>query len=170
MEPKDIERLKTVIDSLASKETLKESLKGIVDVILAFEELAAVSIWLKQGEDKIRCEEASGTHAQEILGWEVELGEGLVGRVAKFNAMETIDASSPIHAEEIDEAIGFLSGDLAAYPLKSAEGECYGVIEFIGYPEVQGIFNDRAFSSLLAEIAQLTGIALHDKHLSNNQC
>lgn len=129
-----------ISQTLNSSLDMEEILDHVLNLSVELVQAQASSIWLMDDEtQKLYVVSATGVRSREIKQIQVELGEGIVGWVAKYGKpFSTPDArQESAHKREIAEAVGYESKSILCVPMRCKD-RVVGAIEVInkiGNPE-----------------------------------
>lgn len=124
----------------------------------------AAALLLDEKADELIFSAALGTHARQLLGLRVKMGEGLAGRVAQNGEAaivnDTLDDAR--FSGRTDARIGFSTRNLICVPLKVRD-RVLGVIEVVNRED--GSLFSRADAEVLKAVANQAAIALENARL-----
>lgn len=122
---------------------------------------ASSLLFLNKKSGKLYFQVATGTKKEEVKQFEVCLGEGIAGFVAKSGDPLLIGDVSRDKRwyRHISEQIGFETRSIACVPLK-IRGEVIGVVEFINKAD-GGVFHEKDLE-LISVFAELAAIAIEN--------
>ncbi len=124
-------------------------------------DVQAAHFWLPDEEGaRLTLVAAVSPAGDEILGWELPVGEGLAGQVAASREEAVVDdpATAPDFAKRRDVAAGVEAGWFVARPVVAEDGALLGVVEVVGRPDQPPL--DAGELTLLREIAHVAAMAL----------
>jgi ligand-binding sensor domain-containing protein/serine phosphatase RsbU (regulator of sigma subunit) len=104
--------------------------------------ISATSFWLRiPSTDTLVCQHVTGPGKEDIVGWELEAGQGLTGQAVKTGKLVLVDDMQDAagHDREIDDATGVIFHSLLSLPVK-VKGEVIGVLNLLD--ETTGRFTE----------------------------
>jgi len=151
-----IDRLKEISTWVSSVFDLDELLELIIDTATRMVQAKASSLLLLDKKTKkLHFKVATGEKGEEVMKFEVNLGQGIAGFVAQTGEPLLIPdvSKEPRWYKEISESIGFETRSIACVPMK-ADGEIIGVVEIIDKEDGSPIQNEDMFTlTVFAELA-----------------
>ena len=151
-----IDRLKEISTWVSSVFDLDELLELIIDTATRMVEAKASSLLLLDKKTKkLHFKVATGEKGEEVMKFEVNLGQGIAGYVAESGEPLLIPEVSkdPRWYKEISESVGFQTRSIACVPMK-VNGEIIGVVEIIDKEDGSPIRNeDMNTLTVFAELA-----------------
>jgi GAF domain-containing protein len=148
---------------MAKPGDLNNTLLTIIERIKALYQVEGASLLVLEN-DILRFRVVTGYPLEALKLFELKLGEGVAGWVAKHNQSLTIDnvASDPRHYKKIDEALDFTTKSLLAVPVQ-IQGRVLGVIEIMN--RLDGLPFTRDDEVILAFIASAIAITMENSRL-----
>ena len=151
-----IDRLKEISTWVSSVFDLDELLELIIDTATRMVQAKASSLLLlDKRTKKLHFKVATGEKGEEVMKFEVNLGQGIAGFVAETGEPLLIPdvSKEPRWYKEISESIGFETRSIACVPMK-VDGEIIGVVEIIDKEDGSPIQNEDMFTlTVFAELA-----------------
>jgi len=112
-------------------------LEGVLSAVLSemheHLEIFATSFWLRDVETgELVCKESIGPGRENILGWRLPFGQGIVGHAAQTGNVIMVDdtRSANLHYKHIDEKTGIEIRSILSLPFRS-RGEVIGVLNLV---------------------------------------
>lgn len=151
-----IDRLKEISTWVGSVFDLDELLELIIDTATRMVQAKASSLLLLDKKTKkLHFKVATGEKGEEVMKFEVNLGQGIAGYVAKSGEPLLISdvSKDPRWYKEISESVGFETRSIACVPMK-VDGETIGVVEIIDKEDGSPIRNEDMITlTVFAELA-----------------
>jgi Nif-specific regulatory protein len=151
-----IDRLKEISTWVSSVFDLDELLELIIDTATRMLQAKASSLLLlDKRTKKLHFKVATGEKGEEVMKFEVNLGQGIAGFVAQTGEPLLIpDVSKDSRwYKEISESVGFQTRSIACVPMK-VNGDIIGVVEIIDKEDGSPIQNqDMVTLTVFAELA-----------------
>ena len=151
-----IDRLKEISTWVSSVFDLDELLELIIDTATRMVEAKASSLLLLDKKTKkLHFKVATGEKGEEVMKFEVNLGQGIAGYVAQSGEPLLISdvSKDPRWYKEISESVGFETRSIACVPMK-VDGETIGVVEIIDKEDGSPIQNEDMITlTVFAELA-----------------
>jgi PAS domain S-box-containing protein len=127
---------------------LDEVLALVLDQVRDLLNVSATSIWLVDDDRQhLICYHATGTESDQVLGWKLPVGTGIVGWVFE-NVRPLVVEDARLderHSKRIDRATGIELRSILAIPLQ-AKGQAIGVLEVLDVKP--GRFEEQDVASL----------------------
>ena len=139
---------------------LDDLLEHIIDTATRLMKAKASSLLLlDQKTKKLYFKVATGEKKEEVMKYEVNLGQGIAGYVAEKGEPLLVPDVSKDHRwfKQIDESIGFQTRSIACVPMK-ADGGILGVVEIIDKEDGSPIQDEDM--NLLTVFAEWASIAI----------
>ncbi len=130
---RDLALLNRASQALSSELDLEPLLKTILDQVRDLLGVVASSVWLVDAENEaLICKQASGSRHEIVRGWQIGLGEGLVGLVAQEGESLIVGdvQTDERHFQDVDRATGLELHSILSVPLKFQE-EVIGVLQVL---------------------------------------
>ena len=129
-------------------------LQRVLQIAMIEMSAEGTSIWLRNPDESLECQAASGRPAERLLGVRIEPGRGVAGWVLQHKRSILVpDAQTdPRLYRKVDEQIKFHTRDLVAVPL-IARGVAIGVLEATNKKPEPFSPTDLAWMEVLAPIA-----------------
>jgi Nif-specific regulatory protein len=151
-----IDRLKEISTWVSSVFDLDELLELIIDTATRMVQAKASSLLLLDKKTKkLHFKVATGEKGEEVMKFEVNLGQGIAGFVAETGEPLLIPdvSKDPRWYKEISESVGFQTRSIACVPMK-VNGDIIGVVEIIDKEDGSPIQNqDMVTLTVFAELA-----------------
>lgn len=151
-----IDRLKEISTWVSSVFDLDELLELIIDTATRMVQAKASSLLLLDKKTKkLYFKVATGEKGEEVMKFEVNLGQGIAGFVAETGEPLLISdvSKDPRWYKEISESVGFETRSIACVPMK-VDGEIIGVVEIIDKEDGSPIRNEDMHTlTVFAELA-----------------
>ena len=151
-----IDRLKEISTWVGSVFDLDELLELIIDTATRMVQAKASSLLLLDKKTKkLHFKVATGEKGEEVMKFEVNLGQGIAGYVAESGEPLLISDvnKDPRWYKEISESVGFETRSIACVPMK-VDGETIGVVEIIDKEDGSPIRNEDMITlTVFAELA-----------------
>ena len=151
-----IDRLKEISTWVSSVFDLDELLELIIDTATRMVQAKASSLLLLDKKTKkLHFKVATGEKGEEVMKFEVNLGQGIAGFVAETGEPLLISdvSKDPRWYKEISESIGFETRSIACVPMK-VNGDIIGVVEIIDKEDGSPIQNEDMITlTVFAELA-----------------
>ena len=163
-----IDHLKEISNWVSSVQDLDQLLELIIETATRMMDAKASSLLLlDQKSNKLHFKVATGEKGTDVKQFEIDLGQGIAGHVAKTGDPLLIPdvAKDPRWYKEISESIGFKTQSIACVPMK-INGEIIGVVEIIDKADGSSIRKeDLKILSVFADLAaQALGNARKIEH------
>jgi len=165
-----IDRLKEISTWVSSVQDLDQLLELIIETATKMMDAKASSLLLLDPKtQKLYFKVATGEKKDDVKQFEIDLGQGIAGYVAKTGEALLIPnvAEEPRWYKEISESIGFETRSIACVPMK-VRGEIIGVVEIIDKADGSVITDEDL--KILSVFAELAAVAIgnarkieHDK-------
>ena len=155
-----IDRLKEISTWVSSVFDPDELLELIIDTATRMVQAKASSLLLLDKKTKkLRFKVATGEKGEEVMKFEVNLGQGIAGFVAETGEPLLIPdvSKDPRWYKEISESVGFETRSIACVPMQ-ANGEIIGVMEIIDKEDGSPIRNEDMIT--LTVFAELASVAI----------
>lgn len=125
---------------------------------------ASSILLLDKEKNNLYFHSVQGSVSNELKGQRIELGQGLVGHVAKTGSTEVVidPYNDPRFNKEIDSATGFTTRSILTTPLVNKE-EIIGVLQLVNRQDVEH-FDDNDVS-LIESFAVQAGVAIENSRL-----
>ncbi|GAA6136874.1 hypothetical protein NBRC116583_06210 [Arenicella sp. 4NH20-0111] len=125
---------------------------------------ASSILLLDKEKNNLYFHSVQGSVSNELKGQRIELGQGLVGHVAKTGSTEVVTDpyNDPRFNKEIDSATGFTTRSILTTPLVNKE-EIIGVLQLVNRQDVEH-FDDNDVS-LIESFAVQAGVAIENSRL-----
>ena len=153
-----IDYFKEISTWVSSVLDLDNLLELIIDTATSMMQAKASSLLLlDQKTKKLYFKVATGEKKEEVMKYEVSLGQGIAGFVAETGEplLVTDVKKDNRWFKEISESIGFQTRSIACVPMK-ADGKVVGVVEIIDKEDGSAIGNeDMELLTVFAELASL---------------
>jgi Nif-specific regulatory protein len=153
-----VERLKEISQWVSSVLDLDQLLELIIDTATRMMQAKASSLLLLDKKtNKLYFKVAIGERKEEVRKFEINMGQGIAGLVAKEGEPLLIPdvTNDPRWYKQISESTGFQTRSIACVPMKVA-GETIGVVEIIDKEDGSPIQNqDMNMLTVFAELASL---------------
>ncbi|WP_394121097.1 HD domain-containing phosphohydrolase [Planococcus donghaensis] len=156
-----LEASKQLNSNLEMEEVLESILLQMVQVVGA----EAGTLWvLNKEQQKIKASAAYGPSASDILNIELELGEGIVGKVIGTGKAELIEnvAVNPDWAHRVDHSSGFVTKSMITVPL-AVKGKVLGALQLLNKKDI-AFFSEQDISLAVA-LANQSALALHNSQM-----
>ena len=151
-----IDRLKEISTWVSSVFDLDELLELIIDTATRMVQAKASSLLLLDKKTKkLHFKVATGEKGEEVMKFEVNLGQGIAGFVAETGEPLLIPdvSKDPRWYKEISESVGFKTRSIACVPMK-VNGDIIGVVEIIDKEDGSPIQNEDMITlTVFAELA-----------------
>jgi Nif-specific regulatory protein len=151
-----IDRFKEISNWVSSVHNLDQLLELIVETATHMMNAKASSLLLlDEKTKKLYFKVATGEKKEDVKKFEIELGQGIAGHVAKTGEPVLISdvRKDPRWYKEISESIGFETHSIACVPMK-VKGKIIGVVEIIDKADGSDIVEgDIKMLGVLAELA-----------------
>lgn len=146
--------------SIDIEETLSRVVNRIADYLNA--EAASVFLINKQ-DDSLECRACAGP--VNIIGLQLAMGQGIVGRTAKDNLCQMVRdvQADPDFTGAVDRDTGFSTRSILCTPLRSAQG-VIGVLQVLNKRD-GGLFDDHDRSTLRI-LASPTALAINNARMA----
>ncbi|EIM08455.1 metal dependent phosphohydrolase with GAF sensor [Planococcus antarcticus DSM 14505] len=142
-------------------EVLENILLQMVQVVGA----EAGTLWvLNKERQKIKAVAAYGPSAFNILNLELEMDEGIVGKVIGTGEAQLIEnvASHPNWAHRVDHSSGFVTKSMITVPL-AVKGQVLGALQLLNKKDI-AFFSEQDISLAVA-LANQSALALHNSQM-----
>jgi len=151
-----IDRFKEISTWVSSVHDLDQLLELIVETATHMMDAKASSLLLlDEKTQRLYFKVATGEKKEDVKKFEIELGQGIAGHVAKTGEPVLISdvRKDPRWYKEISESIGFETHSIACVPMK-VKGKIIGVVEIIDKADGSDIVErDIKMLGVLAELA-----------------
>jgi Nif-specific regulatory protein len=163
-----IDRFKEISTWVSSVQDLDQLLELIIETATRMMDAKASSLLLLDPKtNKLHFKVATGEKGTDVKQFEIDLGQGIAGYVAKTGEPLLIPdvAKEPRWYKEISESIGFKTQSIACVPMK-INAEIIGVVEIIDKADGSSIRGeDLKILSVFADLAaQAIGNARKIEH------
>lgn len=147
--------------NIEMSEVLENILLQMVQVVGA----EAGTLWvLNKERQNIKAVAAYGESAFSILNIELEMNEGIVGKVIETGKAQLIEnvAANPDWADRVDSTSGFVTKSMITVPL-SVKGNVLGALQLLNKKNI-AFFSEQDISLAVA-LASQSALALHNSQM-----
>jgi signal transduction histidine kinase len=133
-----IQRITVALGGIVKQQDL---IRQALEVSLELVDASAGSIILyNEDRDKLVFTHVVGPTADELLGMELDPGQGIAGAVFRSGELRVSEdmTAEKEHDRQVGEQVNFITKNMVTVPLKSVEGEPIGVMQVLN--KADGIF------------------------------
>ena len=156
-----LEASKQLNSNIEMEEVLEDILLQMVQIVGA----EAGTLWVLDKErQQIKASAAYGPSASDILNIELELDEGIVGKVIRTGEAQLIEhvASNPDWTDRVDHSSGFVTKSMITVPL-TVKGNVLGALQLLNKKDI-AFFSEQDIRLAVA-LANQSALALHNSQM-----